>query len=95
MTKLTPEQQARAAHIQERLMHASDDDKDTISILLCDIVDTMLNETGAGVLFVDKAGTGSMAVHLIGDTDLVPEMLRAAPAIFDRVFGVPEGMVPQ
>ena len=95
MAKLTPEQLARAKHIQTRLADASEEDRDTISIILCDIVDALLGEAGAGILFVDKDGTGEMSVHMIGDYDLAPAMLRAAPSIYKRLFGVPEGAVPQ
>ncbi len=95
MTNLNPEQLARATHIQKRLAGASDEDKDTISIILCDIVDTLLSDAGAGILLVDKEGTGEMSVHIIGDYELAPEMLNAAPGIYQRLFSVPEGTVPQ
>lgn len=92
---MTQEQLARAAHITARLATASDEDKDTISIILYDIIDTLLSESGAGILFFDKEGTGKMSVHLIGDYDLAPEMLHAAPAIYHKLFSVPEGTVTQ
>ena len=95
MNDKTAAQLARAAHIQHRLEGASEEDKDTITIILCDIVDALLGESGAGILFVDKAGTGEMSVHVIGDYDLAPEMLLAAPGIYERLFGVPKGAIPQ
>lgn len=92
---MTPTQTARAAHIQARLETASAEDRDTISIILADVVDALLSESGAGILFVDKEGTGEMSVHVIGDYELAPALLLSAPGIYERLFGVPDGAIPQ
>lgn len=95
MTTLTSVQKARADRIKTQLETASDEDRDTISIILADVVDALLSDAGAGILFVDKDGSGTLSVHIIGDYDLAPSMLRAAPDIYERLFGVPDGAIPQ
>lgn len=90
MTKeATQAQKDRAAHIQAQLMTASDEDKETISMILADVVDTILSDNGAGVLFFDKNGEGSMSVHMLGEIGAATGMLQAAPAVYESLFATP------
>lgn len=74
---------------------ASESDKNTVRAVLADLLSILLDEGGCGVFFADTDGEGEMTVHLLGDVALAPLMIRAAPTIYDRVFGVPEDMTPQ
>lgn len=95
MPKTVREKLESAARMQTQLENASEEDRDTIIAIMIDVVDVVLSEEGAGVMFADKHGTGEMSVHLIGDQTLTPSMLLAAPEVYAQVFGVPAGATAQ
>lgn len=82
----------RLAEIGARYLACSQDDRDTIALVMSDVIDTITSASGGGIMFLDPKGTGTMNVHLLGDVDLAPSMLIAAPAIYESLFGVPDGV---
>lgn len=64
--------------------------RETILVVLEELLD-VLNGDGAGVFFSDAANMGQMSVHLFGDPQTAAGMIAAAPAVYERVYGVPDG----
>lgn len=77
-----------------RASKLSDDDIDTLLIVLDELIEA-LRQDGAAVLFTDRDGQGVMSVHLLGDPTTAACMLEAAPAVFNKVYGRPEGATTQ
>lgn len=76
---------------------AADDTKsmDVLVHLINDAIDVLTNPAGAGVFFVDKGGSGSMDVHIMGDISVALQMVQAAPDGFARIFQAPDDAVLQ
>ena len=79
----------------KRINDASDEDKETVARVMGDIVTLVLSDSGAAVFFIDPDGAGEMHVHMLGDMDIAPQMLRAAPALYREYFSAPEGSALQ
>jgi hypothetical protein len=72
----------------------SENDRDSLRAVIAEIVAVLLGD-GAAVLFTDTDGSGVMAVHMLGDQMGAASMLAAAPDVFNKVYGRPDGVPTQ
>ena len=91
----TAAQIERAKTVNQRMLDMSSEDRDTVALIIMDVMDALDNAESGGRMFVDPEGNGEMNVHLFGDKTLAAHMLMHASDIYAGLFTVPEGTVAQ
>ena len=86
---------ARAQIVSQRMQTMSAEDRDTVALIIMDVMDALANDDSGGLMFVDPEGTGEMNIHLFGDKTLAAHMLRHASEIYENIFTVSAGETVQ